>query len=251
MIDTIENRCLEDRPQKAGSVQTMKMPRSHRRYASPRLIRTLSTLLLYTGLAAAFWAVAYPVNAATRAGTGAPVSVPVEVRSPQAFPQISDDEGLVTSVDGEARIPLDGPQALPAYADAQRITLRVPYGNLPEMLLSRGDVAVGGLCFAAGALLLRQVLLSIAAGQPFRRGNPARIAAIAGLILLGGWGARLAQGIGTDLVLQRIGFAGSDSPVGAVFQLEFRWLVGALLALALAEAFRQGGHLARDAEGLI
>ncbi|GAA3811172.1 hypothetical protein [Streptomyces chiangmaiensis] len=58
-----------------------------------------------------------------------------------------------------------------------------------------------------------------------------------------------------SLVLHRVGLAGAHSPVMAppvnLIGSMVRNLLLPLLVLAFAEAFRRGGELARDVEGLV
>ncbi len=100
-------------------------------------------------------------------------------------------------------------------------------------------------------MLLRRLLLSIGAGQPFQRGNAARIAAIAGLIVVAAIAAGVLRYVAAGLVLGRLGLGGPGSPVAAYLTISFVPLLAALFLLAFAEAFRRGTELAKDTEGLV
>jgi hypothetical protein len=123
--------------------------------------------------------------------------------------------------------------------------------TVAEWLAARGGDAVVGLCIGLGALLLRRLLLSIGAGQPFQRGNAARIAGIAGLIVVATIAAGVLPYVAAGLVLGRLGLGGPGSPVGAYPTISFVPLLAALFLLAFAEAFRRGTELAKDTEGLV
>ena len=121
-----------------------------------------------------------------------------------------------------------------------------------EQLAGRGDVALVGVCAGLGALLLRTLLLSIAARRPFRSGNAARLGVIAGLIMVAAVSTEVFPYVAGDLVLTRLGLGGPDSPVIAPPALSpglIAPLLLALVVLTLAEGFRQGAESARDAGG--
>lgn len=206
--------------------------RARRPYASPALLRFLAGASLLVGLIAAFSGIAYAVNGATRAG--APVSV---------FVRISDPGRLQIHEAGSARYWLQ--------AGAGQVTLHASGSTVAEWLASRGGGAVMGLCLGFGALLLRRLLLSIGCGQPFRRGNAARIAGIAGLIAVATLAAGVLPYVAARLVLDRLSLGGPDSPVTAHLAISAVPLLLALFLLAFAEAFRRGTELAEDAEGLV
>lgn len=233
---------------------------AQRGYASPRLARGLAALTVVVGIAWAVGTVVYTVNAATRAG--AEVVVPVTVVDPAAlrFPSPPEaDQGqrptLATagagSADGLRLEVVDPPQSTPVVVETRMDTavLRAQGSTLTEQVLSRAGFAVSGVCAGLGALLLRSPLLSIAEGQPFRRGNAARIAGIGGLALVSGVVAPLLFNVATTTVLSRLDLRGGG--FGTTVRLSLGPILVALFALVLAEAFRRGGELARDADGLV
>jgi len=234
------------------------MTTTHRGYSGPRLARGLAALTAALGLAYAIGAVAYTVNAATRVGSE--VVVPVVIHDPSAL--------RYPSPDGQGPGALLGPTPAltppapvlelvdpPASAfasvetDAGKAVLRAGDASMAELLLSRAAYAVSGLCAGAGVLLLRPLMLSIAEGKPFRRGNPARIAGLGGLVLVSGIGWMLLPPIATRSVLARLAL--EPGVLGAQGAFDLGAVLIALFALVLAEAFRRGGELARDADGLV
>ncbi|QPP08622.1 hypothetical protein G4Z16_21950 [Streptomyces bathyalis] len=219
----------------------------------------LAGLMLFLGLAAAGGGVAYAINGATQAQ--ADVTVNVKARTTEGL-RVETSGGDSTSKarlaepsGDDNKITLDVPGAeqgsrLEAGTDA--LELRAWGSTIMEQLLSRGDSAILGLSFGGGALLLRGLLLSIAEGEPFRRGNAARIAGIAALTAAGSYGAALTPGLASGLVLERVGLDGPGSPITpSAFLAPLPALLAALLLLAVAEAFRRGTELAQDVDGLV
>jgi hypothetical protein len=123
--------------------------------------------------------------------------------------------------------------------------------TVPEQLLNRGGFAVVGLCMGVGAVWLRRVLISIAEGQPFEPGNAARIAGIGALVALASLANDILPVLGSNLVLQRLGLTGSNSPIFADVMLSLGPLLAVPFLLVLAEAFRRGAELAHDVDGLV
>lgn len=120
-----------------------------------------------------------------------------------------------------------------------------------EQLVGHGGTAIVGLCMGWSALLVRRLLLSVGRGQPFQRGNAARIAVIAGLLVAATLASGMLPYLAARLVLGRVGLGRPDGPVYAHLAVSAAplWLV--LFLLALAQAFRRGTELARDTEGLV
>jgi len=239
-----------------------------RAFASPKLIRRLAGLLLWIGVIGALWGVTYDINGATQAG--ADVEVGVQVRAAAAL-EVSagnksdedasilvrqeTDYGSVLTSDSGLGVGL--PLGIPGV-DAARVLLpndgvQLIAGNstVAEQLLSRGHLAVLGLCLLGGAVLLRRVLISVNEGRPFQPGNAGRIAGLAGLLIITAAGEFLPF-LGSNLVLARLGLDGIDSPlVAASPELPLISIVIVLLLLALAEAFRRGADMAQDIDGLV
>ena len=238
---------------------TSSGPRAKRPFASPRTIRFLAEFCLVVGVIAAVAGVGYTVNGATQAE--GPVVVPVTARREAVIEAGSagSDGGASTVLTRGVgyewdALRLDLPGAgegtwLEVQADA--FMLRSWGSTVSEQLLARGGVAVLGLCVGGGAVLLRRLLLSVADGRPFDPGNAARIAGIAGLVVVASLANSFLPIIGTHLVLTRAGLAGAESPVIAGSTLPLTPLLVAAILLALAEAFRRGTELAQDVDGLV
>jgi hypothetical protein len=204
------------------------MRSERRRYAGPRLIRLSAAVTLWIGIVAAFWGVAYAINGATQPL----VTVPV------ALSTFTDPEFAHRAV----KLP-DGVSLQPSSGTAHLIAWD---STIAEELLSRGDTAVTGVCLGLGALLLHGLLLSVLNGEPFRAGNPGRIASLAGLVAFAGIVGEPLPYISAAMVLSRLRL---DSSHLIGMPIPFSHIVAALLLLVLAEAFRQGGRLADGLAG--
>lgn len=200
-------------------------------YASPGLLRFLAGACTVVGLVAAVFGVAYVINGATQAQAPVPVSVRVHHMGHLPIRELGQHSWV--------------------QAGAGPVTLHAAGSTAAEWLASRGGGAITGLCIGLGALLLRRLLLSIGRGQPFQRGNAARIAGIAGLIVVATVAAGVLPYVGARLVLDRLDLGGAGSPVTADLTISVVPLLLAVFLLAFAEAFRRGTELARDAEGLV
>lgn len=239
--------------------------RGKRAFASPGMIRNLAGIVAAVGVAAGIWGVAYDINGATQAK--AEVVVAVHAR-PGAVLQVfgttpAGAPGSVFVKDGAVPyapfrlnipgIPTDtiasSPSGLEGHGDP--LTLHSWGSTVPEQLLSRGGLAVVGLCMGAGAIWLRRVLISIAEGKPFQPGNAARIAGIGGLVTLASLANDIIPVLGSHLVLQRLGLTGPTSPIFASVFPSLGPLLVVPFLLALAEAFRRGADLAREVDGLV
>ncbi|MGW7387053.1 hypothetical protein [Streptomyces sp. NPDC054794] len=242
---------------------------------SRRLPDKLAILMLFLAIAAPLYGIVYDINGATQAGADVGVSVQVravdrlKIPLPDHAITAAQAEGVagretqqaIRQYDGDPTghtLHLDVPGARGATwldADLPTVTLRSWGSTVPEQILARGGTAVITVCVGVGAFLLYRILLSIAAGRPFESRNPRRIAGLAGAI----WVAGVVPGVLTwaaaSLVLHRTGLAGPHSPVVAppvdlIGSVTWNLLLP-LLVLAFAEAFRRGGELARDVEGLV
>ena len=94
-------------------------------------------------------------------------------------------------------------------------------------------------------------MLSISGGQPFQRGNPARVTQLAGLIAAATIAAGVLPYLAAHRVLGRLGLSGPASPLYAHLAIAGAPLLAALFLLVFAQAFRRGAELAQDNEGLI
>ncbi|MEV0616518.1 DUF2975 domain-containing protein [Nonomuraea sp. NPDC050404] len=193
----------------------------------------MASATLWIGAIAAFWGIAYAINGATQAGAYVTVPVPLD-----AF------------IDPESAFahPKQLPEGTSLQPSGNSVDLRAWDSTILEQLLSRGDTAVTGVALGLGAVLLRRLLLSILEGEPFRKGNPSRIARLAGLVVLSGFVANFLPQIAATMVLTRVGLSPSGIPTVHIPLLP---IAAALLLLILAEAFRRGSELADDTAATI
>lgn len=193
-------------------------------------VRTLAGVLTALGWGAGVWGVLYAINGATQAS--ADVRVPVTLRAaPDGAPGARVLTAAFTVPDGW----LDG--------SGSRLTLRVWGSSIPEQVLSRGDVLLGGLALLVLALAVGPVLRSIAAGEPFAVGNPRRLTVAAGAIVVGGAVAPLLPRIAAAQVIARAGLGAHLAPV---WTFPLASLLTAALVLVLALVFRAGTALTRS-----
>src|SRR5215471_15211212 len=242
---------------------TASSRRGWRLAVGPRVLRVVTGVLVVAGVVAAVQGVALDVNAATQAQ--GPVSVPVFVRLhrldqlqilqatgpgtrtlvPFRLQQGVFQPGLELYVHG---IPQD------TWIDVgtgRSVTLHSWGSTITEQLLSRGAGLITGLCLLWGALVVRGLVLSISRGQPFERGNAARVTQLAGLIVAATLAAGVFPYLAAHLVLGRLGLSGPASPLYAHLAIAGAPLLAALFLLVFAQAFRRGAGLAQDTEGLI
>ncbi|NAZ80508.1 hypothetical protein GTR02_01580 [Kineococcus sp. R8] len=226
-------------------------------YVRPGVVHLLAQVLAVVGVLALVAGPAYAVNAATQAPAAVRVQVQVDSASPQGR-QLHQVRGLAAPattdgapVPGDVRltaVDLVTPQAGRGYP----VELSAWGSTRTEQFLSRGHVAVAGLGIGLAALLLRPVLLSIAAARPFQAANARRLAQSAVVTLLCAHLAPLLPATAAGQVLERVGLGGADSPLSVA-----PWLAPgsldlvALVLLVLAEAFRHGERQHRDLDGLV
>jgi hypothetical protein len=226
------------------------------------LVRFLSGLSLLVAIGAPVGGIAYAINGASQAHADVLTTVRVTDRAALSIPlgpSIEREKPVALvqqpgrNVPGTIRLDLPGAMPSPASLEAplRTVTVRAPDSTIPEQLLSRGAAAVLWVCIGAGAWLLRGLLLSINDGNPLLPVNARRIAGIAGLVVVAGAAAELLPAMAGTMVLDRLGL-GAGAPVAPLrAELDLLPIVVAMVLLALAEAFRRGSELARDAEGLV
>ena len=233
---------------------------ARRPFASPGLIRILAGTVMAAGVLASFWGVAYDINGATQAQ--ADVVVAVHLRPERALAVSgttpAGSPGTVLVEDGAEGL---GPFAftIPGIpgenggleGHGYTLTMHSWGSTIPEQLLSRGGLAVVGLCLGLGAIWLRRVMTSIAEGRPFQPGNAARLAGIGGLVLVASLANDIIPVLGSHLVLQRLGLDGPSSPVYAEVVPSLGPLLMVPFLLVLAEAFRRGAELDKEVEWLV
>lgn len=214
-----------------------------------RWVGTLAGVLLALGVVAASFGVLYAVNGATQAG--ATVKVPVTLAGPEHASGWGDVQVEVAGLDpGDAWLAGAPPQGVTAGTVDGRLTLAAWGSTRTEQVLARGETLLLGLGLLGGALALRPVLRSVAAGRPFAPGNARRIAVVAGVVGVVGFLAPLLPQLAGLGVLDRTGLADSGAfHTGLSYSLEP--LGAAALVLVVALAFRTGEQLARDTDGLV
>jgi hypothetical protein len=120
-----------------------------------------------------------------------------------------------------------------------------------EQALSEASLALGGMGLLVGALLLRPVLLSIAAGEPFRAGNASRISLLAATVAVTGTLWLIPPQVAGMLVLQRTGLDHNHGgPFVSAVSIPFAPLLTAALVLAVAAAFRADERLRRESAAM-
>jgi hypothetical protein len=213
-------------------------------YVGPRTTRAIATLLLVVGAIAAVGGVAYAVNGATQAPGNVLVPVSLDLGLGEA-----GGSGHPVPVE-VAGVDLPDATRLQAVEDGM-VLVDHTGGSRWTGFLARGDAALGGLAVGLCALLLAPVLTSLAAGEPFRRGNAARIGATAATILVAGTVAPLLPQAAALGVLDRLGLATPGSPFVVGMTWDLAPLGVAALVFAVAEAFRRGAQIAEDTAGLV
>ena len=209
----------------------------------------LASLLLALGVLGALWGTAYSINGMTQAP--ATVKAPVNLAVSELAAGWGNVRVQVTGVDVPAGW-LAGarPDGLQASGVDGGLTVAAWGSTRVEQLLGRGDWLIGGIGLLVGAVALRPVLLSIAAGRPFAPGNARRITLVAATVAVVGVVAPLAPQIAGQLVLARTGLARTGAFVSTVAVSPEPLLVAALV-LAVATAFRAGEAMSRDVDGLV
>jgi Protein of unknown function (DUF2975) len=153
----------------------------------------------------------------------------------------------------------DRPLDVAGLPDGVSITDPAPQAELQAFDLPAGlraltelPISLGAVAAALGAWLLARVVSTVADGRPFDRRNPRRLAGLAAAVVLGGLVVPLSEGMVTTAVLEHLDLTGPGSPV-ATFAVEFPLtpVVVGLALLAAAEAFRRGGALEAEVEGMV
>lgn len=210
-------------------------------FVGPRTTRVMATLLLVVGAVAAVGGLGYAINGATQAPGN--VLVPVSVDADGAAPP-GPTPVEVAGVD------LPESTWLQAHEDGLLLTDHSGTSRWTGFL-ARGDAALVGLAVGACALLLAPVLTSLAAGDPFRRGNAARIGATGAIILFVGMFSSALPQVAAIQVLDGHGLVEPGSPFVVTLGFNLAPLGVAALVFAVAEAFRRGTQIADDAAGLV
>lgn len=229
------------------------MTTAEKQYARPWLLGLLEAVLGVAGLVAIVAAPVYWVNGVTQAGAALRVPV-VVVRSADAVDgsavrpaDVAVDLPVGTSVVSTSEVP--PPQLSATNTDLE---LLAAGSTSAEWALARGGDLLWWGAAGVGALLLRRVVTRVGEGRPFARGTARCIAGSAVCVLVASQLAPVLPAWAAALVLERLGMAGAGGALSPSWQvLDVGSLLVVGLLLALAEAFRQGERLARDAEGLV
>lgn len=91
---------------------------------------------------------------------------------------------------------------------------------------------LGAAALAAGLWLVRSIITSVTAADPFVRANVGRLKAIGLLLATVPVVVSVGEGIAADLLV--------ESANGAVFDLDMSWMFAGLLVLVVAEVWSQG-----------
>ena len=158
----------------------------------------------------------------------------------------------VTLAEGTRTPSLDG---LPAGTSvdllAETVELSVDTLPLGLRLFAAAGPALLLLSVAAGAWCLAGLVHSVRDGRPFDRRNPARLAGAAVAVLAGGLLAPVVRDLAGIAVLEHTDLVGPGSPFAVAASLSFAPVLGAVLLLTVAEAFRRGAALSDEVEGMV
>lgn len=215
-------------------------------YVGPRTSRAIARLLLLAGVVAAVGGVGYAINGATQAP--ATVTVPISIEMLDDVANGSPQHPTAVSVDGVV-VP-DGARLQAAEHGLQLVT-EAGYASRWTGFLARGDSALLGLGFGACALLLAPVVNAVAAGDPFRRSNAARIGWTGAIVGVVGMVAPVLPHLAALAVMTSFDAASSANPFAVVFGVEVAPLGIAALIFVVAEAFRRGTQISADTAGLV
>ena len=186
--------------------------------------------LLLASAAAGAVALLTLVRAAWAQGATLPVTIADDVR-PAAFDRL--------------------PEGFSVGPFSQTVELTVDSLPAGLRLLAAAGPAVFLLSVAAGAWLLAGVLRSVGRGHPFDRRNPRRLVGLGTAVLIGGLLAPILRDVASTAVLETTGLVERGSPFVIAATISFLPIVLAVVALTAAEAFRRGGALQHDVDGLV
>ena len=211
-------------------------------YVGPRTSRAIAGLLLLAGIVAAVGGVGYAVNGATQAP--ATVTVPISLEAVDGTPRgpiaVSVDDVVVP--DGaRLQVAENGLLLVAGPSRASRWT----------GFLARGDAALIGLGFGACALLLVPVVNAVAAGDPFRRSNAARIGWTGAIVGVVGMVAPMLPNFAALAVYTSFDATEGANPFAVVFGAGLAPIGVAALIFVVAEAFRRGTQISADTAGLV
>lgn len=143
------------------------------------------------------------------------------------------------------------PEGISATRVSETVELTVDVLPLGLRLLAAGGPVVFLLSVAAGAWLLAGVVRSVGRGRPFDRRNPGRLVGLGVVILVGGLLAPLLRDVASTVVLEATDLVEPGSPFVIAATFSFLPIMLAVLVLTVAEAFRRGGALEDEVEGMV
>jgi hypothetical protein len=206
--------------------------------------RGLAGAVLFVGVLLAVIGVALVVNQLTQPGGV------VEVLVDEQILGLDDVEGLP---EGTAlRIPEGASGTATDGTSAGTVTLALEVAELPMWLRGLTELpwAVSGIATLIGAIVLRRVLLEIAAGRPFAARNPGRLRVLAAVALVVAIVPGVLGSLATVLTLEHLGASGP--PLGfRIVELSVSPFFLAAALLVVAEVFKHGRSLTDDVEGLV
>jgi hypothetical protein len=220
----------------------LQMPSRDSEYVGPQTSRAIAQLLLLAGIVAAVGGVGYAINGATQAPI---VAVPISVEAKDGTTTMGP---LPVNVDG-----VDLPDGGYLQVGDRGLQLMTGPGHATRWtgFLARGDAALLGLGFGACALLLVPVVNAVAVGDPFRRGNAARIGWTGAIVGVVGMIAPALPHLAAMGVMSSYDTPGGSNPFAVVFGLDIAPIGIAALIFVVAEAFRRGTQIAADTAGLV
>ena len=158
----------------------------------------------------------------------------------------------VTLADGVRPAALDRlPEGISATRVSETVELSVDALPLGLRLLAAAGPTVFLLSVAAGAWLLAGVVRSVGRGRPFDRRNPGRLVGLGVAILVGGLLAPLLRDLASTAVLEVTDLVEPGSPFVIAATFSFLPIMLTVLVLTVAEAFRRGGALEDEVEGMV
>jgi hypothetical protein len=155
-----------------------------------------------------------------------------------------DDVAVHTQV-STASVP--DPPAGEIVDDDVDVTVRIRDATDQQHRLALGRDLPSGFLVLAALWLLRQILRSVRAGDPFVEDNVRRLRALAFVVLLG---VPVALFVSSAFASELAANAGLDSS-GVEVSLPGNALLGGLALFVLAEVFASGVRLRDDIEGTI
>ncbi len=143
------------------------------------------------------------------------------------------------------------PEGISATRVSETVELVVDALPLGLRLLAAAGPAVFLLSVGVGAWLLAGVIRSVGRGRPFDRRNPGRLVGLAVAVLVGGLLAPLLRDVASTAVLEATGLVEPGSPFVVAATFSFLPVMLTVLVLTVAEAFRRGGALEDEVEGMV